>query len=205
MTLRCGLGHLLRGLLTSIHINLEEADVKLKLKAPSPALVISCIALLVALGPTVRAASSGIVTTSDIQNGAVTTPKLADEAVTAAKIAPGGVTAGKIAANAVGTMNILNNSVTLAKIRGADAKVKFTLSAGAIPSGLCRRQLLTVAGARAGEVTLIALYGQEMLQDGIFIEGTRVVSDGKAEAMVCNMSGTPQKAISQWIRVVTFG
>ena len=56
-----------------------------KSRRPSAPLVISILALFVALGGSAYAAAT--VGTSDIQNGAVTTPKIADRAVTAPKIA----------------------------------------------------------------------------------------------------------------------
>jgi hypothetical protein len=188
----------------------RRPDMKLKLKVPSPALVISCIALLVALGPKASAVSSSVadpnsVDTAAIQNQAVTTPKLADEAVNDAKIAPGSVTASKIAANAITATNVVNNSITLAKISGADVKITVTLNAGTIPNGRCQPHLLTVAGARIGEAVLISLQGQTALQNGILIQGTQVVSAGQVTAMICNMSGTTQNAIRKVVRVVTFG
>ena len=60
---------------------------------PSPALVVSLIALFVALGGTSYAAVTAVpansVGTAQLKNGAVTTPKIANGAVTAAKIAGG--------------------------------------------------------------------------------------------------------------------
>ena len=67
-----------------------------RLRAPSPALLISMIALFVALGGTTYAAATSVpvnsVGTPQLKNLAVTTPKIANAAVTAAKINPAGLT-----------------------------------------------------------------------------------------------------------------
>jgi hypothetical protein len=85
----------------------------LLLRRPSPALVVSCVALVVALGGTSYAAfslpknsvgseqlKSGAVTTSKIKNGAVPSSKIKNGAVTSSKIKNGAVTSSKI--NAAG-------------------------------------------------------------------------------------------------------
>jgi len=57
---------------------------------PSPAMIVACLALLVALGGTSVAAVSQLarnsVGTPQLRNGAVTTPKLRNNAVTSAKV-----------------------------------------------------------------------------------------------------------------------
>jgi len=65
------------------------------LRAPSPAFVISLIALLVALGGTAYAATSlprNSVGTKQLKKNAVTAPKIKKGAVTAAKISTSGLT-----------------------------------------------------------------------------------------------------------------
>jgi hypothetical protein len=165
--------------------------MKLKFKTPSPALVISCFALVVALGPVVRAANT--VGTDDIIDLAVTAPKLAGEAVTAEKIAPASVTASKLA----------DNAVALANIKGADDNVRLTVNAGSIPDGRCKPFKLIVPAAKAGEVVLLSLKGS--LQPGVFIYGTQVLTNGRPMAVVCNMSGTTLETINKLVRVVTIG
>ncbi len=81
-----------------------------KLKTPSPALIVSCIALLVALGPAVHAADT--VGSSDIINGSIIAEDLADAAVTFTKLAPNSVRSGTVA----------NNSLTAVDIKGADVE-----------------------------------------------------------------------------------
>jgi hypothetical protein len=75
-----------------------------RLRAPSPALAVSLVALIVALGGTSYAAfrlPMNSVGTKQLRNGAVTTKKLRTGAVTAAKLANGGVTTAKLANGAV--------------------------------------------------------------------------------------------------------
>lgn len=66
-----------------------------RLRLPSPALVVSCIALVVAMGGTSYAAftlSKNSVGTRQLKNGAVTKSKIKNGAVTAAKINTTGLT-----------------------------------------------------------------------------------------------------------------
>ena len=67
--------------------------MKRRLKAPSPAFVVSLIALFVALGGTAYAASlpTNSVGTKQLKNKAVTSSKIKNHAVTAAKINTSGV------------------------------------------------------------------------------------------------------------------
>ncbi|MGH3126804.1 MAG: hypothetical protein ACRDPX_02675, partial [Gaiellaceae bacterium] len=62
------------------------------LRRPSPAMIVACLALLVALGGTSVAAVSQLarnsVGTPQLRTGAVTSPKLRNNAVNSAKVAP---------------------------------------------------------------------------------------------------------------------
>jgi hypothetical protein len=81
-----------------------------RLSRPSPALVVSTIALIVALGGTSYAAVSlpdNSVGTKQLQNGAVGTFKLKN----------GAVGTGKLKNGAVGTANLKNGAVTGAKLK----------------------------------------------------------------------------------------
>jgi hypothetical protein len=78
------------------HPALKEAIVwKQPVRRPSPALVVACLALLVALGGT------GYATVLNVPRNSVGTPELKRNAVKAAKIAP----------NAVRTAHVLNGSL----------------------------------------------------------------------------------------------
>jgi hypothetical protein len=81
---------------------------------PSPALVISCVALFLAL--TGSALAVGIaknsVRSAQIVDGAVRTVDLRDNAVSAAKIAPNSVAAEEIAENAVESPEVAQDALT---------------------------------------------------------------------------------------------
>jgi hypothetical protein len=86
---------------------------------PSPALVISLLALFVALSGVGYAATQ--IGTAQIKNGAVTAKKLHKNAVTKAKIKNNAVTKVKIKNGSVGTNKLIDLSVTTGKL--ADAAV----------------------------------------------------------------------------------
>ena len=92
---------------------------KARPRRPSAALVISCIALFVALGGASYAAINlpkNSVGTKQIKKKAVKTNKLATKAVKVGKIGPEAVKAGKIAKNAITTNRLRKAAVTGAKI-----------------------------------------------------------------------------------------
>ena len=93
---------------------------KTLLRRPSPAMVVACAALGVALGgtsyATVLALPKSSVGTAQLKNGAVTTPKLKNDAVTARKISFGAVQSGEIADGAVTTAEIRDAAVTTGKL-----------------------------------------------------------------------------------------
>lgn len=139
-----------------------------KLKSPSPALVVACIALLVALGPAVHAANT--VFSTDIVDGEVQTVDLADLAVTQAKLGPSAVGTGNVAdnsltgadladfavtrtklgLNSIGSNNVVNEALTGADLKGANGNSAISLAAGAVANGRCKDFHVVVAGASLG-------------------------------------------------------
>jgi hypothetical protein len=137
-----------------------------RLGRPSPALVVSIIALIVALGGTSYAAFSvprnsvgsnqlrkNAVTNTKIHNGAVSGAKLRNGAVTGAKIANGTITGKQVNASTLGTVpsaanaNNANNANELAGSPGSAYQTKIlwariapdgtlTAGSGAVSSGL---------------------------------------------------------------------
>jgi hypothetical protein len=96
-----------------------------KLKRPSPALVISVIALFVALGSVSYAAlGKNSVKAKNLHKNAVTTKKIKNNAVTTAKIANGAVTQAKLDADTRGQAVAwaeVNSDATIARSRGITA------------------------------------------------------------------------------------
>ena len=73
---------------------------RVRVRRPSPALILASLALLIALTgtsyATVLNVPDGSVTTAKIKNGAVTTPKLKNDAVNIDKLAANAVTASQV-------------------------------------------------------------------------------------------------------------
>jgi hypothetical protein len=88
----------------------------------TPANVLSCVALFVALSGAAYAATAALpkksVKTRHLAKGLVTTQKLRNGAVTAAKLRNGAVTGTKIAPGAVGSSQLADGSVRSADLGG---------------------------------------------------------------------------------------
>lgn len=88
------------------------------LHRPSPAMVVACLALLVALGGTSVAAVQQLgrnsVGTAQLRNNAVTAPKIANNAVIASKIRDNAVVRRKIANNAITSAQVQTGSLLAA-------------------------------------------------------------------------------------------
>jgi hypothetical protein len=95
---------------------------------PSPAMIVACIALLVALGGTSVAAVQALGPNT------VGTAQLKANAVTAAKLKNGQVTNAKLAGNGVTNAKLANNAVTGAKVQNGSLS-KSDFAAGSLPSG----------------------------------------------------------------------
>ena len=121
----------------------------------SPATVISCIALFVALSGAAVAAkttlsknavktknlANGAVTTPKLKNGAVTTPKLRNKAVTGVKIADATIGSGQLAGGSVRSGQLGGQVVTEPKIKnGAVSESK--LASGAVSSSKLTQSFL---------------------------------------------------------------
>jgi hypothetical protein len=81
---------------------------KLRLRRPSPALVIAVLALFVGLGGGAYAA--GEIGTKDLKKNAVTKSKIKNKAVSGSKIAAGAVKTNKVASGAVTSSKLANPS-----------------------------------------------------------------------------------------------
>lgn len=123
-----------------------------RLKAPGPALVISLIALFVALGGTAFAAIS-------LPKDSVGSKQLKKGAVTSVKIAKGAVTNAKIAGNAVTGAKVENDSLT-----GADI---LESSLGKVPSaGMADSATTATNAANSSELGGIAASGYQQRVTG---------------------------------------
>jgi hypothetical protein len=166
--------------------------VTIRFPKPSPALIVACIALIVALGSAVKAANT--VGSSDIIDASIQTVDLADHIITSAKLA----------ANSVRSVNVVDKSLTAADFKGANVKgTLLNLPAGAVANGRCRNFIVQAPDAAAGDAVIISLMAAAPA--GMHFSG---VSAGPARVLlqVCNLTGAPSPAISSLpLRVVTIG
>jgi hypothetical protein len=170
----------------------KEADVIFNLKTPSPALVVACIALIVALGPAVRAANT--IGSDDIIDSSIRTQDLADFIVTHEKLAR----------NSVRSDNVRPHSLTADNLKGANvngALVSFL--AGAVANGRCGDFNLDAQGAVRGDVVILSL--QASAPSGMVFSGVRATAN-RVVLKVCNLTGGPSPAITDLpVRVLTIG
>jgi hypothetical protein len=121
----------------------------------SPAMVIACAALLIALTGTSIAAVE-----ASVPKNSVGSAQLKNNAVTAAKIASNAVTAAKIASNAVTSAKVQNGTLTSADFASGvlpapvDGLVRFLNGPIAIPSA--STTLTTLSISTAGNYLLFA-------------------------------------------------
>jgi hypothetical protein len=166
--------------------------VTIRFETPSPALIVACIALIVALGPAVHAANT--VFSSDIVDGEVKTADLADQAVTFAKMAP----------NSVRSANVMDKSLTAADFKGANVRGSlFNLPAAAVANGRCKNFILGAAGAVAGDAAIVSLMGPVPV--GMHFSAVRAAAN-QVVLQVCNFTGAASPPISSLpLRVITIG
>ena len=97
-------------------------------KRPSPAMVVACLALLIALGGTSVAAVTAIPRNS------VGTPQLKKNTVVSAKVKNGSLRAADFARNSVGTPQLKKNAVVSAKVKNGSLRAA-DFAAGQLPAG----------------------------------------------------------------------
>jgi hypothetical protein len=163
---------------------------------PSPALVVACLALLVALGGTSVAAVSALAPNS------VGTSQLKDNAVVTAKIKSGGVGSSDIAANAVVAAKIASNAVTAAKIAGnavTGAKVQDGSLAAADLAAPTDGLVRFVNGPVAVPATLTTLANLSIAQAGnyVLISKAYVIGTADSGAVTCRLEAGGDFDVSQ--------
>jgi hypothetical protein len=134
---------------------MEESKKRRWLHVPSPAMIVACVALFVAMGGTSYAAvtlAANSVGTKQLKKNAVTSAKIKNAAVTGTKVKDGTLTGAKIADASVTGAKLADASVTGAKI--ADTSVD-AAKVGTIPGARVRR---TAAQSVANNATLVVSY-----------------------------------------------
>jgi hypothetical protein len=165
---------------------------KLALRRPSPALVVACIALLVALGGTSIAAVTQVpknsVGANQLKSNAVTTPKIKNAAVNASKIANNAVVAAKIASNAVTGPKIAANAVTGEKIaEGSIAAADLASGVLPAPSAAFAR---FVNGPVAVPDTIAELTNLSIPAPGNYVITAKAVASGDGTVTCRTEAGT---------------
>jgi len=133
----------------------------------SPATVISCIALFVALGGAAYAVSplgNKAVKTKNLANGSVNTLKLRSGAVTTLKIRNGAVTGAKIAPGAVGSTQIANGAVRSAALGG-----------GVVTTGKLKNEAVTGSKIQNGAISsskLSASFLAQIVRNVTYVNAT---------------------------------
>ena len=167
---------------------------------PSPAMVVACIALIVALGGTSVAAVDAIapnsigpaqikanaVSTSELKNGAVTNPKLRNNAVTGAKVQNQSLTAADFVAG-----SLPRGPAGPAGPAGAAGPAG---PAGTIGPITVRQGTVVVAGGSGAAV-----------QDGAYTTGTVSVSCNPGEKAISAGTGWSDDAADRelWVQRIT--
>jgi hypothetical protein len=195
---------------------------KPRIRRPSAAIVIACLALFVALGSATYAKvklGKNAVKTKNIKNSAVKEPKIADAAVTNGKIADAAVSAGKLGANSVDGTKIADNAVTTGKLaagsvtKGKVAASGSTTNAGSysLPINTCTLDTsIPATGAEPGDaisygVRVGAGVGSIISVAPAGAAGGSTISGGKFNVEVCSHSGTatitPGSITLDWVAI----
>jgi len=137
---------------------------------PSPALVLSCAALFLALAGSALALPKNTVRSAQIVDATVRTVDLRENAVKAATIAPDAVTAEEIAENAVGSAEVVDQSLGAADL-GTDSVGASELTSGSVSSDeLATVNVRTasepIEAGKAGSIAVSCLPGEQVLSGG---------------------------------------
>jgi hypothetical protein len=142
---------------------------------PSPALVISLIALFVSIGGVGYAAAT--IGTNDIQNGAVTNSKLRDGAVSSAKLGDG----------QVHTEDLGGQSVTTQKVKDGSL-VASDFASGQLPQGASS---FHVTGAAGTDTPITSVHGIDaVLRCGPGASNVAVFLRTTGDTLTLQLSGT---------------
>jgi hypothetical protein len=162
---------------------------------PSPALLVACLALFVAMGGAGYAAlklKPNSVKTKNLKNSAVTEAKVADGAVSTPKLAPNAVNTDRIQDNAVTGPKVKDGSLTPADISGSLTLVaKGNLAPpGQLAAGACSADIEAPApGAREGDTVVITSPAAVATLATSF--SAKITAD-EVHYVACNLSGAPQ-------------
>jgi hypothetical protein len=139
---------------------------------PSPALIVSCVALFLALSGGALAAgiAKNSVRSAQIVDRSVRTVDLRDNAVNSQKIAPDAVTGEEIAENAVESPEVAPESLTAADLGdnsvGASEIVADSVGSSELGAVTVRTNTIQVAKGAPGSVSVNCAVGEQVLSGG---------------------------------------
>lgn len=134
---------------------------------PSPATVISTVALFVALsGTAVALTGHDTVRSDDIKNGQVKSVDIQDGGVAAADLRNGAVSSAAIQDNAVAGADVNESSLAGSQISGVDAATLGGSAAASYLKGTRLSNVVDVSPSPASQVTVLAVPGLGELQAG---------------------------------------
>lgn len=139
---------------------------------PSPALIISCVALFLALSGSALAVgiAKNSVRSAQIVDGSVRTVDLRDNAVNAQKIAPDAVGSEEIAENAVESPEVAPEALTAADLGdnsvGAGELQANSVGSSELGTVTVRTNSTTVAKGAPGSVSVSCAAGEQVLSGG---------------------------------------
>jgi hypothetical protein len=200
---------------------MEGKMKKLRFSRPSPAMVIACLALFVALGGTAAAVKIGsskikkgavkrskihddAVNTAKLANGAVTKDQLAKHAVSSSKLGQGSVKGGKIADGAVTGDKVEDGSLNLAKV--AQLVVDASPDPPSIPAGACAAAPnVSTAGIQPGDSLLVLPRPDSNSAPNLAPLAAQSNPVGASVKVVfCNSSGAPIDGGPQRVKIAIF-
>jgi hypothetical protein len=133
---------------------------------PTPSLVISCVALFLALTGSALAIGKNTVRSAQIVDGTVRTVDLGNNAVSSPKIADATVTAGDLGTDSVGTDEIAKDAVNSDEI-AKDAVKTDEIADNAVASAEVAPDSLTAADLAANSVTSLEIANQTINSDDV--------------------------------------
>ena len=102
--------------------------------------------------------------------------------------------AADLAAGSVSTSEVLDGSLTMADLDGAETSGAISLPAGFVANGRCKDFTVDVSGAEVGDAVVLSLRGT--VDEGMLFSGVGVLSNDFALLKLCNLTGGTSPAIS---------
>jgi hypothetical protein len=171
-------------------------------RIPSPAIAISIVALVVAVGGGAFAvASSNSRQTTKIVTKVVRrlAPKLsvkhaksADTAALATALPDGSVTTARLADGSVTSAKILDGAIATRDIAGVDVTTAIDLAS--VPGVSCSSADLPVGGAQPGDVVLASFVGSTPPPADLVIEPQKVTKADSVRFKICNVGAVGSSA-----------